>query len=101
MSRPNGSSPFQQSWASLSLTMAAPTLFASSCFRKQDEANKVGAAIVSERLAQDCWKGEDPLGRLIEIGYEEVPRFQIGLPPASAQRFSGKVRQGLQVGEIG
>ena len=36
------------------------------------------AAIVSEKLAQECWKGEDPLGRRIEMGYEEVPTFATG-----------------------
>src|SRR4029453_18212696 len=47
-------------------------------FRKEDEVDKAMAAIVSEKLAQECWKGEDPLGRRIEMGYEEVPTFATG-----------------------
>ncbi|MCL5746555.1 MAG: ABC transporter permease, partial [Acidobacteria bacterium] len=45
-------------------------------FRKEDEANDAISVVVSERLAQDCWKGQDPLGRRIEIGSEDVPQFQ-------------------------
>jgi predicted permease len=46
-------------------------------FRKQDEANDAKAVIVSERLARECWKGQDALGQRIEIGSEEVPDFHI------------------------
>ena len=46
-------------------------------FRKDDEAQGARAAIVSEKLVEDCWKGEDPVGRRIEIGAEDLPRFLV------------------------
>jgi predicted permease len=46
-------------------------------FRPEDEAGSDSVAIISERLAQDCFKGEDPLGRRIEIGNERTPEFQV------------------------
>ena len=45
-------------------------------FRKEDEADDAMAAVVSERLARDCWKGQDPLGRRIEIGSAGIARIQ-------------------------
>src|SRR6185369_13290416 len=63
-------------------------------FRKEDESSKTVSVIVSEKLAQACWKGEDPLGRRIEMGYEEVPRFAMGGGAISAAdprlRITGK-----------
>lgn len=46
-------------------------------FRNEDEADNSMAAIVSEKLAQDCWKGQDPLGRVIEIGSDDIARFDM------------------------
>ncbi|MBI1786269.1 MAG: ABC transporter permease [Acidobacteria bacterium] len=36
--------------------------------RREDEAGEAAPVIVSERLMRDFWKGENPLGRRIEIG---------------------------------
>lgn len=47
-------------------------------FRQQDEADGSMTAIVSERLARDCWKDQDPIGRRLEIGNEEAPRLSEG-----------------------
>ena len=44
-------------------------------FRREDETDRSRAAIVSENLAQECWKGEDPLGQRLEIGNDEMPQF--------------------------
>ncbi|HEX7960719.1 MAG TPA: FtsX-like permease family protein, partial [Terriglobales bacterium] len=37
-------------------------------FRKDDEANDSATVIVSEEMVRRLWKGEDPVGRRIEIG---------------------------------
>ena len=55
-------------------------------FRKQDENAGAMAAIVSEKLVRECWNGEDPLGRRIEIGDENVPVFRVGGKPSPDDR---------------
>ena len=90
-------------------TIAIPILLGRR-FRKEDETNDSMAAIVSEKLARDCWKGQDPLGRRIEIGSDEVPRFDLPSPSGGGRaRIVGKprvfqvvgvaknVRQGLDI----
>ena len=68
-------------------------------FRKQDEASDSSAVIVSEKLVRDCWPGEDPLGRVIEVGNEEVPGFAIGTgSPANRLRLPGKTQKFEVVG---
>ena len=68
-------------------------------FRKQDETNDSTAVIVSEKLVRDCWPGEDPLGRLIEVGNEDVPGFMIGTgAPGNRPRLSGKTQKFEVVG---
>jgi predicted permease len=57
-------------------TMGIPILRGRG-FRKEDEANGSMAVIISEKLAQVCWKGEDPLGRRIELGTEGVATFSV------------------------
>ncbi len=47
-------------------------------FRRADERDESTAAIVSERMARECWGGENPLGRRFEVGNDEIPRFVIG-----------------------
>jgi hypothetical protein len=60
-------------------------------FRKADEVNGAHAAIVSEKLALDCWRGQDPLGHRIEIGEEDLPRFVVaGDTPGHSPKVSGK-----------
>ncbi|MBI4873225.1 MAG: ABC transporter permease [Acidobacteria bacterium] len=79
-------------------------------FGPRDEADSSMAAIVSEKLAQECWPGQDPLGRRIELGNEGVPEFRVAgysggrRPdiPARAQVFevvgvARNVRDGLNV----
>jgi len=60
-------------------------------FRKEDEAEGASAVIVSERLAGECWRGLDPLGRRIEMGDGGPPRFGIG-GTGPARRLAGKPR---------
>lgn len=57
-------------------TMGIPILRGRG-FRKEDEANGSMAVIVSEKLAQLCWKGEDPLGRRMELGAEGIATFAV------------------------
>jgi len=62
-------------------------------FRKEDQADGSMAVIVSEKLAQECWKGEDPLGRRIEVGDEEVASFRIVAGGADrGPRLSAKMK---------
>ncbi len=46
--------------------------------RQEDERDEAAVAIVSEKLAETCWKGEDPIGRRLEIGDETIPTFTVG-----------------------
>ena len=69
-------------------------------FHKEDETNESYAVIVSEKLAQECWRGEDPVGRRIEIGSEDVPGFMLGFrsgPPDRRPGINGKSRQVFEV----
>ena len=67
-------------------------------FREQDERDGSTAVIVSEKLVRVCWKGEDPLGRRIEIGEEELPSFQVpGGPPGGRGPHIPKRARRLEV----
>jgi len=61
-------------------------------FRAEDETDDAAVAIVSEKLAQTCWKDEDPVGRRFEIGDEGVPEFFVGGPKGRRGGTSGKTR---------
>ena len=66
-------------------------------FRQEDEAAGSRAVIVSEKLAGECWKGENPLGKRIEIGSDDVPTFALGgAGMRSRDRVAG-TRQTLEV----
>jgi predicted permease len=70
-------------------------------FRKEDEADGAAAVIVSEKLAQECWPGLDPLGRPIELGSEELPT--LALRPEELRRgghVAGKPRVFQVVGVV-
>ncbi len=73
-------------------------------FRNGDEATDSIAAIVNERVVRDCWPGENPLGRRIEMGTEGAPGFQItaSKQPAAGNRprLSGKTRVVEVVGVV-
>jgi len=58
-------------------TMGIPILRGRS-FRAEDERDESAVAIVSEKLAANCWPGSDPIGRSFEIGDEGIPTFSIG-----------------------
>ncbi|MBZ5726307.1 MAG: FtsX-like permease family protein [Acidobacteriia bacterium] len=59
-------------------------------FRQEDEGIGSTAVVVSEKLARDCWKGEDPLGRRMEIGAGDIPSFQVTGASAGPPRILGK-----------
>jgi hypothetical protein len=61
-------------------------------FRKEDEADDATAAIVSEKLVDDCWPGQDPLGRRLEVGGEGVPGFTVGKSAPGTSRLSGRLQ---------
>ena len=77
-------------------TIGIPVLLGRG-FRKEDEANGSTAVIVSEKLAQECWKGLNPLGRRIEVGDEDLPTFQLaGSSSGRTPRISAKTRSGCR-----
>lgn len=49
-------------------------------FHKEDEADNSRVVIVSQKLVQDVWNGEDPLGRRVEIGNDDVSGAHVTLP---------------------
>ena len=80
-------------------TVGIPIL-AGRAFRKEDEANDAPAVIVSQKLVQEFWKGEDPVGRRIEVGSgEEAPLEKLDYVGSFDHRpmASGKARQEFQV----
>jgi predicted permease len=66
-------------------TIGIPILRGRS-FRTEDETDGARVAVVSEQLVRNIWRGEDPVGRQIEIGNEETPQFQVAGPPPSGPR---------------
>ena len=55
-------------------------------FRGTDETNDSAVVILSEKMARVCWKGEDPIGRHIEIGGNDQPSFLFGGPSSGGVR---------------
>ncbi len=81
-------------------TMGIPILRGRG-FREEDEGAGSSAAIVSEKLVRDCWKGEDPLGRRMEIGDEDLPTFAVpGGPSGRLPGTKGKTRMVEVVGVV-
>jgi putative ABC transport system permease protein len=68
-------------------------------FRKQDEADDAMAVIVSEELVRRYWKGEEVLGRRIEIGNGEVSAGA-GVVPGTFDFRPGALGKGRQVFEV-
>src|SRR6185295_17830519 len=65
-------------------------------FRREDESNSATAVIVSAELVREFWKGEDPVGRRIEIGSDEVQPAKV-LPGSYDYRPAVKARQVFHV----
>jgi len=49
-------------------------------FRKEDETDDSRVVVVSQKLVEDVWNGEDPLGRRIEISNDDVSGAHVTLP---------------------
>jgi putative ABC transport system permease protein len=67
-------------------------------FRTEDETNSSTAVIVSEELVRKYWKGEDPLGRRIEIGNGEA--FPAKIMPGSFDYRSATSKSGPQLFDV-
>ncbi|HTS27696.1 MAG TPA: ABC transporter permease [Bryobacteraceae bacterium] len=63
-------------------------------FRESDETKDSAVIVISEKMARDCWKGEDPIGRHIELGGNDAPGFVFGGPSRTAgvPKIAGKAR---------
>jgi predicted permease len=62
-------------------TLGLPIL-AGRSFRKEDESGDTAPVIISEKLARECWNGESPLGRRLEIEGGEA-RPPLGVMPGT------------------
>jgi predicted permease len=71
-------------------------------FRREDETGDSIAAVVNERVVRDCWNGENPLGRRLEIGSDSAPGFQLPTKTAvlSKPQLAGKTRVVEVVGVV-
>jgi predicted permease len=78
---------------------AAIPIFAGRGFRKEDEASGAAAVIVSEELVRAYWKGEDVLGRHIEVGNGEVSGG-LGAMPGTIDFRSTVLGKGRRVFEV-
>jgi predicted permease len=80
-------------------------------FQAQDETAGATAVIVSDSLAKECWSGQDPVGRRLELNDAGDPRPERAGPAAAAGNpapstlrvfevvgVAGNVRDGLTVG---
>ena len=78
---------------------AAIPILAGRGFRKEDEASGAAAVIVSEELMRAYWKGEDVLGRRIEVGNGEVSGGLGAMPGTIDFRSTvlGKGRRAFEV----
>ena len=61
------------------LTAGIPIL-SGRAFRKDDETDDAQAVIVSRELVRRVWKGQDPLGRRIEVGNDDISPGQGAMP---------------------
>jgi len=68
-------------------------------FRREDEASGAQAAIVSEHLVRLYWKGQDVLGRHIEVANAESSG-NYGAWPGTFDHRPGMIGQGRQVYEV-
>jgi len=68
-------------------------------FREEDEANGAAAVIVSEELVRAYWKGEQVLGRRIEIGSGQ-PSAGLGVVPGTFDLRPGTFGKEHQVLEV-
>jgi ABC-type antimicrobial peptide transport system permease subunit len=46
-------------------------------FRREDEKPGASAVIISQKLANELWAGEDPVGRRMRIGNDELRPFKL------------------------
>jgi putative ABC transport system permease protein len=68
-------------------------------FREEDQANGAAAVIVSEELVRAYWKGEEALGRRIEIGSGQ-PSGGLGVVPGTFDLRPGASGKGSQIFEV-
>jgi predicted permease len=68
-------------------------------FRREDEAGSARNVIVSEELVRVLWKGQDPLGRQIELSNGQ-PAAAIGAMPGTIDYRAGALGSGRQMYEI-
>jgi ABC-type antimicrobial peptide transport system permease subunit len=68
-------------------------------FRKQDELSGATAVIVSQELVRQYWKGEDPLGRRIEVVNSGVSAGFAAMPGSIDYR-AGVIGKGRQTYEV-
>ena len=68
-------------------------------FRSTDETNDSAVVVLSEKMARVCWKGEDPIGRHIELGGNDLPSSLFG-PPSSGVKRGPRIFGKPQVFEV-
>jgi macrolide transport system ATP-binding/permease protein len=79
-------------------TTAVPILLGRG-FRKEDEANDANPVIVTQEFVRRFWKGQDPVGRSLEIGNDDEPAPP-GIFPGSFENrpaLAGKARRVYRV----
>ncbi len=75
-------------------------------FQEGDEKNGANALVISEKLASQCWPGQDPLGRRVEIGAADMASG-FSLDPVTAPKggkgpqLSGRIQTFQVVGVAG
>jgi predicted permease len=68
-------------------------------FRREDEAGGARSVIVSEYLVRKFWKGQDPLGRQIELGNGQAAAV-IGAMPGTVDYRTGALGSGRKLYEV-
>jgi predicted permease len=74
-------------------------IVAGRSFDRQDEADGATAIVVSREAVRQFWKGEDPIGRRVEIGNAKVSGAT-GLWPGTVDYRSGALAKGAQTFEV-
>jgi predicted permease len=74
-------------------------ILAGRSFRGEDEAGGARSVIVSEELVRASWKGQDPLGRQIEIGNGQ-PEGGLGAMPGTIDYRAGALGTGRRMYEV-